>query len=49
MWVNLGKKIGDWEKRFFEIRSKESQDYFKSDTEYIERETVLLKEEKNRV
>ena len=49
MWVNLEKKIGDWEKRFFEIRSKKSQDYFKSDTEYIERETVLLKEEKNRV
>ena len=49
MWVNLEKKIGDWQKRFFEIRSKKSQDYLKSDAEYIGKELVLLKEEKERV
>ena len=49
MWVNLEKKIGDWEKHFIGIRSKESHDYCKSDAEYIENELVLLKEEKDRV
>ena len=46
MWIDLERKLVDWEKRFASIWLKKTQEYPETDREYISRELPLLKEEK---